>query len=200
MNRVAPLSLEELPEETRKALGFARETMGFTSNDVLTMARWPELLSALEQLIGVIYASGEIDAGLKRMVAMVASSAAGCRYCHAHTAHGAAHMAGADTEKVEAVWEYRTSPLFDEAERAALDLALAAGRQPNAATDAHFEALRKHYSERQIVEIVSMISLFGFLNRWNDTLATELEDAPLDFARKHLENGGWEAGPHATGA
>lgn len=171
--------------------------MGFTSNDVLTMARWPELLAAVERLIGVIYSSEEIDAGLKRMIAMVVSSASGCRYCHAHTAHGAARMAGVDTAKVEAVWEYQTSPMFDDAERAALDLALAAGQQPNAASDAHFEALRRHFSERQIVDIVATISLFGFLNRWNETLATELEAAPLGFASAHLKKGGWEPGRHA---
>ena len=197
MTRVAPLSLEELPPETRKSLEFARETMGFTSNDVLAMARWPELLSALERMVGVIYSSTQIDAGLKRMIAMVVSAASGCRYCHAHTAHGAARMAGADTEMVEAVWEYQTSPLFSDAERAALDLALASGQQPNAACDAHFEALRQHFSERQIVEIVAVISLFGFLNRWNETLATELEDAPLGFASTHLAKGGWEPGRHA---
>ncbi|APE28126.1 carboxymuconolactone decarboxylase family protein [Aurantiacibacter gangjinensis] len=197
MSRIAPLSPEELPEETRAALAFAQETMGFTANDTLTMARWPELLGAMEQLVATIYGNSEVDLKLKRLVALVTSSAAGCRYCEAHTAHGAARQSGADAEKVAAVWDYASSPLFSDAERAALDLALAAGQSPNAATDAHFAAMRAHFSERQIVEIVAMISLFGFLNRWNTTLATELEDAPLSFARESLGRSGWEADPHA---
>lgn len=84
------------------------------------------------------------------------------------------------------VWEYQTSKLFSNAERAALDLALAAGQQPNAATDEHFRTLEKYFSGQQIIEIAGVISLFGFLNRWNDTLATQLEDTPLSFAQSNL--------------
>lgn len=169
--------------------------MGFASNDIMTMARWPELLGPLEGLIGTIYGSQEVDLGLKRMMAMVASNAAGCRYCEAHTAHGAAQMSGVDAEKVAAVWDYQTSHLFTDAERAALDLAFAAGQVPNAVTEAHFEVLRPHWSERQIVEMIALISLFGFLNRWNDTLATPLEDAPLSFALENFD-GDWQPGKH----
>ncbi len=175
-----------MPEAQRRTIERAAELMGFTANDALAMAHWPELLGAFGGLVDTIYASTVIDPVLKRLVAMMASAAAGCRYCQAHTAHGAVRMAGGDAAKVAAVWEYRTSALFNEAERAALDLAFAAGQQPNAATDAHFAALRTHYDARQITEIVAVISLFGFLNRWNTTLDTELEEAPRAFAAAHL--------------
>jgi uncharacterized peroxidase-related enzyme len=196
MTRIAPLSVDALPPGTHAELAYARELMGFTPNDVLTMARWPELLAAVKGLVDVAYAPGELDPGLKRMIATVVSGAAGCRYCQAHTAHGAVKMAGAGAAKIAAVWEYQTSPLFSDAERAALDLALAAGQQPNAATDAHFDALRQHFSERAILEMMAMIGLFGFLNRWNDTLATELEDAPLTFAQTNLRAEDWGPGHH----
>jgi AhpD family alkylhydroperoxidase len=117
--------------------------MGFTPNDVLTMARWPPLLDAMQRLVQVIYQPGELDPLLKRMIATVVSGAAGCRYCQAHTAHGAVKMAGADAAKIAAVWSYQTNENFTEAERAALDLALAAGQQPNAVTDDHFRVLEK---------------------------------------------------------
>lgn len=197
MTRIAPLTVEELPEAMQRDLAFAQDLMGFTPNDVLTMARWPELLAAMKGLVDVVYSPGELDAGLKRMIATIVSGAAGCRYCQAHTAHGAVKMAGADSAKIAAVWDYQTSSLFSDAERAALNLALAAGQQPNAATDAHFNALRRYYSERAILEIMGVIGLFGFLNRWNDTLATELEAAPLDFARQNLRATDWNPGHHA---
>ena len=54
--------------------------------------------------------------------------------------------------------------------------------QPSAVTDDDFEALKAHFSEREIVEIVAVLSLYGFLNRWNGTLQTELEPAPSAFA------------------
>ncbi|WP_299323028.1 carboxymuconolactone decarboxylase family protein [Parasphingopyxis sp.] len=195
MAHIEPLAPDQLPDGLRERLAEAETRMGFASNDIMTMARWPELLGALEGLIATIYGSEEVDLGLKRLMAMVVSNAAGCRYCEAHTAHGAAQMSGVDGEKVAAVWDYRTSDLFSDAERAALDLALAAGQTPNAATEAHFAALRQHWSERQIVEMVALIGLFGFLNRWNDTLATPLEDAPLSYALERLTD--WNPGKHA---
>jgi alkylhydroperoxidase family enzyme len=113
----------------------------------------------------------------------------------AHTAEGAAKL-GVDEQKLDAVWDYRTSPLFTPAERAALDVAVAAGCVPNAVTDEMFVELQKHWSEEQIVEIVGVIALFGFLNRWNDTMATPLEEHPAEFAERHLAKHGWTIGKH----
>ena len=49
---------------------------------------------------------------------------------------------------------------------------------PNAVEAKHMNGLSKHFSERQVIEVVAIISLFGFLNRWNDTMATTLENSP----------------------
>jgi uncharacterized peroxidase-related enzyme len=196
MTRIKPMRVEDLPPATREALTYAQGIMGFAPNDVLAMANWPELLEAMENLVQTIYKPGELDPVLKRMIATITSGAAGCRYCQAHTAHGAVQMAGGDQEKIARVWEYATSELFDDAERAALDLALAAGTQPNAATDEHFRALERHFTGRQIMEIMGVIGLFGFLNRWNDTLATELEEKPLRFATETYSKDVWEPGRH----
>ncbi len=195
--RLAPLALQDVPDELRGAIEKAAGLMGFAANDVLTMARWPELLSAMAQLVQVIYVPGTIDAGLKRLVALLASAGAGCRYCQAHTAHGSAAFAGLSAEKIDAAWTFETSDLFTTAERSALRVAFAAGQTPSAVTDADFADLKSHFSERQIIEIMGVISLFGFLNRWNDTLATELESKPLAFARSALSPDHWQPGHHA---
>jgi alkylhydroperoxidase family enzyme len=125
----------------------------------------------------------------------VASRAAGCTYCQAHTGH-TAHRNGVDEEKLQAAFDYETSPLFDAKEHAALRLAHHAALVPNAAEDAHFDELRKHFDEEEIVDIVSVIALFGYLNRWNDTMATTLEQSPLAFGEQTLAAGGWQAGKH----
>jgi len=101
-----------------------------------------------------------------------------------------------DAAKLEAVWEYKTSPLYTAAERVALDFAIAAASQPNDVSDALFEALKRHWSEGQIVEILAVVSLFGFMNRWNDSLATPLEEEPIEVGEKHLARHGWDAGKH----
>ena len=137
----------------------------------------------------------KVDRGFKRIIAHIASGAAGCQYCMAHTAGGALHF-GVEDKKLAAVWEYQTSLLYSAAERATLDFAIAAASVPNTVTDDMFAELRKYWTEEQIVEIVAVISLFGFLNRWNDTLATPLEDEPIDVGQKYLARGGWEIGKH----
>lgn len=193
--RLDPLPPGAVPE-AKDLLENARQRMGFSPNSQLIMQRVPTMLRAFSQLTAAIWdPAGKVDNKLKRLISHVTSRAAGCQYCMAHTADGAARL-GVEQQKLDAVWEYQTSPLFSAAERAALDVAVAAGCVPNAVTDDMFLELRKHWSEEQIVEIVGVIALFGFLNRWNDTLATPLEDEPLDFGEKHLAAQGWDAGKH----
>lgn len=171
--------------------------MGFLPSSMPTMAKAPGLLEAFGSLAATITMMGQIDNGLAQMIANVASHAAGCRYCQAHTAAHAVH-AGVPNEKIANVWEFETSDLFSEAERAALRVAQAAAQVPNAVTDQLFAALSNYYSEAQIIQIVATISMFGFLNRWNDTLATTLEPEPLALATEHLGDKGWTAGKHAA--
>lgn len=113
----------------------------------------------------------------------------------AHTA-GASLRLGVDEEKLEAVWEFRTSPLFDDKERVALEFAIAAASQPNDVTDELFARMKQHWNEGQIVEIAGVVAMFGFMNRWNDTMATPLEEEPLEVGEKHLAMSGWSAGKH----
>lgn len=180
---------------------FAPACGGFIPNGMLIMQRRPKILRAFVQMMGAVsdQETSEVDIGFKRLIAHVASRAAGCRYCMSHTA-ALALGSGIDDAKLEAVWEYRTNPLFTEAERIALDVALAAGGVPNGVTDEMFAKLREHWSDGQIVEIVAMIALFGFLNRWNDTFATPLEDEAFAIGQKYLAPHGWGAGKHLRSA
>lgn len=162
------------------------------------MARDPELVRAFVALGAVVNRpNSQLAHGLKPMAAHIASAAAGCRYCQAHTAESAARM-GVPIEKLQDLWLHETSPRFTEAERAALAFAQAAGSNPNTVEQPHFERLRLHFRESAILELVALISFFGFLNRWNDSLATQLEDAPARFAAQHLELSGWTPGKHGT--
>lgn len=136
----------------------------------------------------------EVPAYLKDLIAHVASNAAGCRYCQAHTAH-TAYKNGVAVEKLQKIWEFQTSALFSDKERSALSFALAAGSTPNQVTEKHHQNLKLFFTENQIVKIVATISIFGFLNRWNDSMATELEDKPLKFAQEYLSNT-WDPGKH----
>jgi uncharacterized peroxidase-related enzyme len=195
MNRLPPAP-KEAQEQVREELAFAASIMGFEPNSMKMMAHRPEILRGFLGFIGAILGPDALlDGGLRQLIAHIASAAAGCNYCQAHTAHGA-HNRGVEAQKIEAVWDYENNDLFSDAERAALRLAQAAGSVPNLATDEHFETARQFYSQAEITEIVAVVSAFGFLNRWNDTLATTLEDSPLAFADGHLTQGGWHKGKH----
>ncbi|MCU7830154.1 MAG: carboxymuconolactone decarboxylase family protein [Candidatus Thiodiazotropha sp. (ex Myrtea sp. 'scaly one' KF741663)] len=196
MSRLAPLPIEHAPE-LQERFAFFEKTLGFVPNSLLTMQRKPKLVDAFIQFSAQVYdPNGEVDLGFKRLVANVASSAAGCQYCRAHTAVSAKRH-GIAIEKLEDLWNYRNSEHYSEAECVALDFALAAASQPNDVTDELFENLRLHWSEAAIVEILAVIGLFGFFNRWNDSLATPLEAEPLETAQTHLAKSGWKAGKHA---
>jgi len=183
MSRLDPIPLEDLSDDIRLMVEKGEAMMGFTPNDALIMARNPAVMKAVSGLVAAIYAPSKIEAGLKRLIGHVISTAAGCIYCQVHTAHGA-HNQGVDDAKIKAVWEYETSDLFTDRERAALRVAQGAGQTPNMVTDTEFADLKTYFDDNEIVEIVSVIAMFGFLNRWNATLATELESTPLNFAKQ----------------
>jgi uncharacterized peroxidase-related enzyme len=194
--RIRPLPAEHSPE-LEEQFEAMRGNLGFIPNSILIMQRRPKMAKAFAQMTASIWdPEGEVNRGLKRLIAHVASRTAGCQYCMAHTAGGALHF-GVEDKKLAAVWDYQTSPLFSAAERAALDLAVAGASVPNATTDETLSEMRKHWSEEQIVEIVGVIAMFGFLNRWNDTLATPLEEEAIAVGEKHLASRGWNVGKHS---
>lgn len=198
MARIKTIAREELGEFAET---FARveAASGFVPNSLLTMAHRPRLLAAFLPLaFEVLAGETSLPTGLRNLVANVASRAAGCQYCIAHTADASA-QAGVEDQKIAAAFDYETSPLFSAAERAALNLAQCAASVPNLVGDEDFERARAHFSDEQLTEIMGVIALFGFLNRWNDSIATELEDHPQDFAEQTLAASGWNAGKHGAG-
>jgi uncharacterized peroxidase-related enzyme len=196
MTRLDPLSADFHAAELKPAFDQYVRTLGFVPNSVLIMQRRPKMVKALAQLAAAVWdPESSVNVGFKRLLAHVASRATGCQYCMAHTA-GAALTLGVDAAKLEAVWNYASSPLYSPAERVALDYSLAAAAVPNAVDDALFAQLKEHWSDDEIVEITGVIALFGFMNRWNDSLATPLEPEPVEVGNAHLAVHGWHQGKH----
>ncbi len=195
MTRVQPLSRDEVDAEVEEAIKLQVEQLGYVPNSLLTMAHRPKTAVAFAKLAGAVLIGGTLEKPLKQLVAYVASNAAGCRYCQAHTSKRSTEF-GVQADKIQHAFEFETSELFTDAEREALRLARDASLVPSDASDEHFERLRDHFTDDEIVEIVSVISLFGWLNRWNDTMATTLEPAAAEFATENLGTSGWEIGAH----
>ncbi|OIQ23408.1 carboxymuconolactone decarboxylase family protein [Lacinutrix sp. MedPE-SW] len=195
MPLVTPLEAEH-DLETKKLAEFFNETLGFCPNSVLTMQRRPAISKAFINLNKAVMANeGRVTSALKRMIAWVSSNATGCRYCQAHAIR-AAERYGAEQEQLDNIWEYRTHEAFSEAERAALDFSLAASQVPNAVNADIQKRLHEHWDEGEIVEMLGVISLFGYLNRWNDSMGTTLEGDAIESGNQYLGKHGFEVGKH----
>jgi len=190
-----PLPPDATPE-LAETFDHFREILGFVPNSLLTMQRRPAIVRAFGELTAAVMdPDGSVDPGFKRLLAHFASRASGCQYCEAHSLV-AAGLSGVAREKLDAIWDYHTSEHYSDAERAALDFALAAGSVPNGVNREIMDKLKRYWSEEQIVEMLGAVCLYGFLNRWNDSLATELEDAPRQLGERLLERGGWTGRRH----
>lgn len=195
MSHMQPLPPETTPELQDDFAIFER-ILGFVPNSLLTMQRRPKMVKGFGALTkGVMDPEGSVDLGLMRLIAHFSSRAAGCQYCEAHSLV-AAKIHDVPQEKLDAIWEYKESPLYTQAERVALDFALAAGSVPNAVDAELFGRMREHWSEDQVVQILGAVCLYGFLNRWNDSMATDLEESPRKMGENVLAKGGWTGGKH----
>jgi uncharacterized peroxidase-related enzyme len=183
MTRITPLPPDQARIRIPEAFDRQQALLGLVPESLLTMAHRPRMAALFAELASEVLYPGSLPRGLKQLVAYVSSASAGCRYCQAHTAQSAGNV-GVDLIKLRNAFEFETSELFSEGERDALRLARDASIVPNEATDEHFARLKRWYSDEQIVEITGVIALFGWLNRWNDTMATTLEASPLDFTRE----------------
>lgn len=199
MSRVEPLHRDDLPADMQKRLTTTEQRMGFLPNSTLILARKPAICMALGQLAEAVNGPDmKLPRVLRALIANIASRSAGCQYCVAHSANGLGR-AEVEEAKIAHVWEYETYPAFTDAERAALRVAQSAAAVPNAVTDEDFAELRKYYDDEEIVELVAVVAYFGWLNRFNDTMATELEPMPIEFAERVIAPTGWQAGKHAPG-
>ena len=189
-------ALEDLDREDIERLKHLETMMGELPANALLFTQIPGLPQAMFDLSQAILIPGDVGMELKWLVGHMSSRVAGCQFCSAHTAYNAAQMAGVGPEKFSKIWEFESDVIFSEAERAALRLAAAAGSVPNAVDQSHFDELHQYFNDKQILELISVIAMFGFMNRWNDTLAIPLKSGPLSYAKEHLKNSGWGSGKH----
>jgi alkylhydroperoxidase family enzyme len=195
MPRLAPKPIGELTEYA-EMFRQLEELFGFLPNDITTLGHKPAVMKAVVELTGaVLLAAGKTSIPQRLLLMYAGSRASGSMYCSAHTATLSARHC-VPMEQIQNIRDYQIHPSFSDADRAALTVAAAANQSPNAVTDEDFAKLRKYFGDEAIAEIVSVISLMSFFNKWNDTLATTLEQLPLEMATNSLS--GWSVGKHTS--
>jgi len=170
------------------------ETAGFEHRQRWDLGAWPEMYAKLQELQALIFFS-EPGLELNLMVFTVASLAAGCRHCQAHGAYGLDGL-GVDLAKITALWDFERSELFEDRERAAISFGLAAGTNPSGVTPDHHAALRRHFTDAEVRTLMGVVAVSGFMNRYNDSLATVTDAASSTWAAEHLSPLGWDIGKH----
>ena len=195
MPLIEPLNQFANPE-VEALVKFYNETLGFYPNSLLTMQRRPAIAEAFVHINkAVMDNKGRLTAEQKRLVGYLTSAQTGCRYCQAHTLLAAERYGGSEA-RLKNIWDFRDSDLYTAAEKALFEFALAASSVPNA-VDEHIEqALKAHWDAGEIVEVLGVIALFGFLNRWNDSMATTLEEPAEEAGQKYSAEDNWTKGKH----
>jgi len=195
MPLITPLDQFANPE-VEKLVKFFNETLGFCPNSVLTMQRRPAIAEAFVNLnMAVMANEGRVTAEQKRLVGYLTSAQTGCRYCQAHTILAAERYGGTE-QRLENIWDFRNSDLYTDAEKAMFEFALAASSIPNAVDESIETDLKKYWDDGEVVEILGVIALFGYLNRWNDSMATSLEPGAEEAGQKYFADKGWNKGKH----
>ena len=184
-------------KETQELVTFFNETLGFCPNSVLTMQKKPHLAQAFVNLNkAVMDNAGSITSEFKRILAYISSNTAGCIYCQAHTII-AAELYGGKKELLEQALDFENSSFFSEAEKVALRFTVAASSVPISTSKELEKSLNIHWDETDILEIMSVIALFGYLNRWNDVMGTKLEKDAKESAENLLKSQ-WDIVKHTT--
>lgn len=162
----------------------------------LEIFAWPEMMNIFQDLVELVMVSpNNLSRQLRSELFTMASVAGGCQHCQAHGAY-TLHLMGVDPDRIRDIWTFEQSDEFSEAEKVALRLARDGASVPNRVEPKHFADLRNHYTDRQIVEMLAVISLAGWYNRWNNSIATVTDQESVDWAETNLKAVGWELGKH----
>jgi alkylhydroperoxidase family enzyme len=133
--------------------------------------RAPEMMRLSYEIVKFETKGIRLEPGLHYMVAALASQLNGCGFC-TDLARAMAIREHLGMSKFDALTDYRTSPLFSERERAALAYVEEATRHKRVSA-ATFENLRKHFTEREIVEITWVNAVENYYNLINLPLEIE---------------------------
>ena len=189
---VHPLKSDD--KELNKLIDFYNEALGFCPNSIKTMFMRPPIAYAFINLNkAVMENKGNVTSKIKRLIGYLTSTVTGCNYCRAHTIR-AAERYGSNLDQLNEIWNFRKSKRFNEKEKAAFEFAIAASSIPNKVDEQISSELKKYWDDGEIVEILGVISLFGFLNRWNDSMGTPIEDGALESGKAYIKD--WHPDKH----
>lgn len=131
-------------------------------------AHKPKLMMAMGKYNQALRRPGSVEERIRHMVELKGSAMIGCEYCVDLGSQICRHS-GLTDEELLALPRYRSSELFTEREKAALDYAVGVMRTPVDVSDEVFANLQRHFGDEEIVELTALLTLVN-LNRFNAAL------------------------------
>ncbi len=158
-------------DEVARAFRVAEAHFGHVPNLVRVLGTNPAMCRTITAFFAQSLQEGRVSWAFKELVILKTLRAVGAYY--GYGAHEQLAVAlGNAPEKVgdlaNSLW--RTSPHFDDAERAVLELVEQIGIDANAVPDALWERLREHWDPGQLIELTAVITTFIMIGRVGDSL------------------------------
>ena len=153
INEIAKEIYERFERETGKVPEWAK-----------VMAHRPEILKEFVELFKTIMGQGEIEPLLKWKIALIVSQTLKCPFC-VDVSENMLKKLGADEETLKKIKELSTE------EKEILELVKDVTLDGHLDQPELFDMLKEKFNEAQIVEIISVMGLFNYINRFNNTLA-----------------------------
>jgi AhpD family alkylhydroperoxidase len=125
----------------------------------------PAMMMGMGFFNGAVRSGKALDQRLKNLVEIKATQMIGCEYCVDLGSQICRNSGLSDTELL-AVPRYRSSDLFTEREKTALDYAVGVMRTPVDVPDELFTRMKKHFSDQQLVELTALLTVVN-LDRFN---------------------------------
>ena len=192
--RLSGLSHEEATGTAKLVFEGADQFLGRTANlqRILSthspyLARWfGGLVAAVRQP----NLGATSDVRYRGLAVIKTSMVNACAYCTAHTSTFGQGL-GMKDEELEALMDgsYKTSPLFDERDRAAVAWSEAMTNNTAQRDQSAWEAMKANFTESEIVEISMACAMFNMINRLNDSFCTCLlytSPSPRDRTRSRM--------------
>ena len=155
---------EEIAREVYKK--FEKET-GKVPEWVKVMAHRPEILKEFVELFKAIMGKGTIEPLLKWKIAFVVSQTLKCPFC-LDVSEKMLRKFGATEEIIQKI---KTGEVSSPEEKEILELVKDVTLDGHLDQPEIFEKLKGKFSPAQIIEIISVMGLFNYINRFNNTLA-----------------------------
>jgi uncharacterized peroxidase-related enzyme len=129
------------------------------------MAHSPKILKEFKELFGTVMGEGQIEQFLKWEIAYAVSQTLKCPFCVDVTEKMLRKMGGSE----EVLQKIKEQKELSEKEKNILSLVREVTEKAQVCTPDLFSKMKAEFTESQIVEIVSIIGLFNYINRFNNT-------------------------------